>query len=113
MTGRDGPACNAAPPEAPTENTRDEATTRAYPEDDALELSQGMCPLVDLYLGVAWTRYDGSIVTPEGQDDTLRLHLTDYTRSWHDVGEPRLSTWNCKLVTTRTANPLYLPDHRT
>ncbi|MGH4019178.1 MAG: protein-L-isoaspartate O-methyltransferase family protein [Pseudonocardiaceae bacterium] len=92
---------------------RDEATTRAYPADDALDLSQGMCALVDPYLGVAWTRYDGSIVTPEGQDDTLRLHLTDYTRSWHDLGKPRLSTWNCKLVTTRTANPLYLPDHRT
>lgn len=89
--------------------SRDSRITRAYLDDDSLDLSKGACALHAPIRGTAWVQIDGT-VSAVGES-AVAEGLCALLREWDELGRPRLTEFTCTFDQTAAPVGLLLVPH--
>lgn len=89
---------------------QDSRITRAYRDDDTIDISKGACALHDPALGTAWVQTDGSIAATGEPAVADELHAL--IRAWEATDQPALTQFISTFGQTGTPDaPLWTPHH--
>jgi protein-L-isoaspartate(D-aspartate) O-methyltransferase len=89
---------------------QDSRITRAYMDDDTIDVSKGACALHVPALGTAWVQNDGSIAA--AGEPAVAAELQALIRAWEATDQPALTQCTATFDQTGTPDaPLWAPHH--
>lgn len=92
--------------------TRDSRITRAYLDDDTVDITKGACALHAPQRGTAWVQTDGSIAA--AGESTVAEELRSLIHEWTANGQATLTQFTASFDSTDTSDkPLWTPSQWT